>query len=189
MQPRVVVLTAGLLLLACKRTQDTTGAVVAPERSPQTNEPRARPIATRDAETGKLAGLTAAHNRLRAEVHVGPLSWSNEIGRWASAWAQQLAAHGCQLAHRPAGADRYGENIFWSSDAVTSSAVVAQWAAERASYHHAGNRCDGVCGHFTQMVWRASTKLGCGMASCPGGGEIWVCNYDPPGNMMGESPY
>jgi hypothetical protein len=37
-------------------------------------------------------------------------------------------------------------------------------------------------GHFTQVVWRATTHVGCGTASCTGL-VLWVCNYDPPGNV------
>jgi pathogenesis-related protein 1 len=146
--------------------------------------------ATRDrAETGKLVGLTAAHNQVRAKVGVAPLRWSNALARWAGAWASRLAARGCRLDHRPARDDSYGENIFWSSGAVTSGDVVAQWAAEQADFDHARNACKGMCGHFTQIVWKRTTQLGCAVASCAEGGEIWVCNYDPAGNVMGQSPY
>ena len=42
-------------------------------------------------------------------------------------------------------------------------------------------------GHFTQVGWKGSTKLGCGSAKCKGM-TIWVCTYDPPGNMRGDFP-
>jgi hypothetical protein len=36
-----------------------------------------------------------------------------------------------------------------------------------------------------QMVWRDTTKLGCGYSfSC--GMKTWVCNYSPPGNVVGQ---
>lgn len=180
-------LVAVLVLTACKdvatpSTAPSTGtATTTPVASPRRTTPRGR------GEQGKLVGLTAAHNRVRAEVGVGALAWSDALERYASAWAKQLAAKGCDLVHRPGGP--YGENIYWSSNASTADDVVAQWAAERAQYDHRRNRCEGVCGHFTQIVWKDSAKLGCGMASCGDGGEIWVCNYDPPGNVMGQSPY
>ena len=66
--------------------------------------------------------------------------------------------------------------------------VVETWAAELADYDAKKNRCKGVCGHYTQIVWRKSQRLGCGMASC-GDTEVWVCNYDPPGNFLGQRPY
>jgi hypothetical protein len=41
-------------------------------------------------------------------------------------------------------------------------------------------------GHFTQMVWRSSQRLGCGfVANCPGlYPNFLVCHYDP----FGEPP-
>ena len=43
-------------------------------------------------------------------------------------------------------------------------------------------------GHYTQMVWRDTTRLGCGEAQCKGMLMV-VCNYDPPGNYIGQKPY
>jgi pathogenesis-related protein 1 len=45
-----------------------------------------------------------------------------------------------------------------------------------------------VCGHYTQIVWRDTTSVGCAAQSCPQG-EIWVCDYSPPGNYVGQHPY
>jgi len=47
------------------------------------------------------------------------------------------------------------------------------------------------------VVWRGSARLGCGVAKCsknsPFSGfpdwQLWVCNYDPPGNYVGQRPY
>ena len=45
------------------------------------------------------------------------------------------------------------------------------------------------CGHYTQVIWRNTQRVGCGVAVCPNGAEIWTCNYDPPGNYLGQNPY
>ena len=67
--------------------------------------------------------------------------------------------------------------------------MVGQWTAEKASYDHSTNTCSAqTCGHYTQVVWAATTKLGCGMATC-GDTQVWVCNYDPQGNYTGQAPY
>lgn len=138
-------------------------------------------------ETGKLVGLTAAHNEARAAVGTNDLVWSSSLATYAQAWANQLAANGCALQHRSG--DAYGENLFWKSNGATSAQVVAQWTAEKAHYDHASNSCSAqTCGHFTQVVWAGSTELGCGMATC-GAAEVWVCNYAPQGNILGQSPY
>lgn len=165
------------------------GPTTAPARDTQPAE--ASPPAD-DPEPGRLAGITAAHNRVRARLDIAPLEWSPELARFAQAWADKLARKGCRLQHRPpTGADkqRHGENIFsMSGDAPTADAVVDEWAAEVKDYNPKTHRCKGVCGHYTQLVWRESQRLGCGMAAC-GDTEVWVCNYDPAGNWEGERPY
>ena len=75
-----------------------------------------------------------------------------------------------------------------SGDTPTADIVVDAWAAEVKDYNAKTHRCKGVCGHYTQIVWRKSQQVGCGMAAC-GDTKVWVCNYDPPGNFNGERPY
>lgn len=144
------------------------------------------------AESGRLAGLTAAHNRVRAPLGLPPLEWSPELARFAQAWAEKLQRGGCDLQHRPRSgpdAQRHGENLYGASGrAATADDVVAAWAVEQKSYNAKTNRCKGVCGHYTQLVWRKTTRVGCAMATC-GDAEVWVCNYDPPGNYLGQRPY
>lgn len=135
----------------------------------------------------KLEGLLAAHNHVRAQVGIGPLTWSNDVARVAQRWADTLAASGCALQHNAR--TSHGENLFWSSAPAEATQVVASWADERQNYDHASNTCRrGMCGHYTQVVWAKSTKLGCGMATC-GRAQVWVCNYDPPGNLVDARPY
>jgi len=152
-------------------------------REPKPSEP-AKPTGE---ETGALVGLRAAHDEARALVGVAPLSWSNTLGAYAQEWANQLAANDCKLAHRPS--SPYGENLFWKTSTATASEVVAAWTAESANFDAASNSCSAdVCGHYTQVVWSATTSLGCGVASC-GQQQVWVCNYDPRGNIVGQKPY
>lgn len=145
-----------------------------------------------DPEPGRLAGITAAHNAARAELNIAPLTWSPEVAAFAQAWADKLAEQGCVMQHRPyegPDAQKYGENIYSSWGSMPSTAdVVAAWVAEGEDYNALTDTCSGVCGHYTQVMWAASERLGCGMASC-GDKEVWVCNYDPPGNIWGERPY
>ena len=41
-------------------------------------------------------------------------------------------------------------------------------------------------GHFTQVVWKSSTELGCGISVDSNNRIVGVCNYNPPGNYMGQ---
>jgi uncharacterized protein YkwD len=192
------------LALACKRdVSEGPGspetAEPAPDAADAPAKPRKRasrgedpePAASR--ESGRFAGMTAAHNRVRARLKIAPLEWSPELARFAQKWADKLARRGCDLQHRPRtgpDAQRHGENIFAISGApATADTVVDAWAAEAEFYDARTNRCKGVCGHYTQVVWRASKRVGCGMATCGDDIEVWVCNYDPRGNWNGERPY
>jgi pathogenesis-related protein 1 len=69
--------------------------------------------------------------------------------------------------------------------------VVDAWAAEARNYSPRSNRCQPgrSCGHYTQIVWRATQEIGCGVAVCADLGQIWVCDYRPAGNVAGRRPY
>ena len=130
--------------------------------------------------------MLAVHDAVRAQVGVAPLAWSDRLATHAQDWADTLLARK-QFAHRPN--STYGENLFEITGAAASSAqVVNAWAAESRNYDYRSNGCRGVCGHYTQIVWGGTTEVGCAVAR-GGGREVWVCDYDPPGNWAGKRPY
>ncbi|MDC0723296.1 CAP domain-containing protein [Nannocystis bainbridge] len=200
MSPRssALLLTAAL---ACRPdlSKETASPPVRDPAGPRSSSAaKSRPASTsapapaRAPEPGRLAGITAAHNRHRAQLDIAALTWSPELARYAQAWADKLKRRGCDLEHRPRSgpdAQRHGENLFYAGgQAATAEQVVDAWVAEVAGYDARTGRCRGVCGHYTQVVWRDSQRIGCGVASC-GESEVWVCNYDPPGNFLGQKPY
>ncbi len=130
--------------------------------------------------------MLAAHNAVRARLQLPPLRWSTDIAAYAQQWANYLEAHHEFQHHKQS---TYGENLFMiSGDTTTPAAVVRSWASEAKDYDYRRNSCHGVCGHYTQIVWRDTREVGCAVA--PGRNEeTWVCNYGPPGNVVGERPY
>src|ERR1019366_1801077 len=131
--------------------------------------------------------MLAAHNQVRAGVRLPPLTWSPELAALAQQWANELLASG-KFAHRPK--HQYGENLFEIRGGRSSpTEVVASWAAEARNYDLARNTCRAraQCGHYTQIVWCNTKEVGCGAARLPGR-EVWVCNYDPPGNWAVSGP-
>jgi pathogenesis-related protein 1 len=150
------------------------------------------------------SAFVAAHNRWRAQVGVTEqLEYSTSLAAQAQAWANHLKrANHCRMRHsEPDG--QYGENLAWAgpirwSDGhtqlqrLTPEEVVDTWGSEKANYDYQTNTCapGKVCGHYTQVVWRATTRVGCGMAVCENTkDQVWVCRYQPPGNWVGERPY
>jgi pathogenesis-related protein 1 len=148
--------------------------------------------------------VIAVHNKWRAEVGVSEkLRYSPELAVSAQAWADNLKrTNHCQMRHsKPDG--RYGENLFWASaltwsdgrrelQKVSARKVVDSWGSEREDYDYAKNDCTPgkMCGHYTQMVWRTTTVVGCAMAVCEDTQEqVWVCQYQPAGNWVGRKPY
>jgi pathogenesis-related protein 1 len=139
--------------------------------------------ATLDPDT-----IVAAHNQYRAEVSVPPLVWSAEVAASAQAWADQLAS--TRSFHHSN--SRYGENIWaGTAGAYSLDEMVTSWGDEKANFEYgtrSNSRNGGVVGHYTQIIWRNSTEVGCGLAS-GGGTDYFVCQYNPPGNYVGQQPY
>ena len=140
-------------------------------------------------EPAPFSGMVAAHNRARERVGVPPLQWSDPLARTAQAWAERLRGEQCEMRH--SGAAGLGENLAWASGThLRPEDVVALWVRELRAYSPANGSCapGAVCGHYTQVVWRETRFVGCGMARC-GEAEVWVCNYTPAGNVVGQRAY
>lgn len=128
----------------------------------------------------------AAHNQVRAGVGVAPLHWSNELADVAQQWADALIHSN---AFRPHGDHKFGENLFEVTNrAATPYEVVSAWTSEQRNYDYRTNSCSARCGHYKQVVWRDTKLVGCGVARDKKR-EVWVCDYDPLGNLNGERPY
>jgi hypothetical protein len=86
----------------------------------------------------------------------------------------------------------HGENMAIGSD-TASQTVREMWCDSEAQ----GCTLSSCGGHYTQVVWRESTALGCGWKEDvpfeSGGrtyyGLLTVCEYGPGGNIMGQDPY
>ncbi|WP_148714094.1 basic secretory protein-like protein [Chitinolyticbacter meiyuanensis] len=155
-------------------------------------------------DTPAAQGLLAAHNTVRAGENAGlpAMRWDNALAASAQGWADELAAtNNCDLKHSGHSfqGQWMGENLFggWGSNPTpdyrwSPAQVVDSWASEKPNYSFATKSCAAgkVCGHYTQVVWKNSTQLGCGRARCGGNTkEVWVCNYFPGGNYVGQNPY
>ncbi|XP_010270273.1 PREDICTED: pathogenesis-related leaf protein 6-like [Nelumbo nucifera] len=128
-----------------------------------------------------------AHNAARAQVGVGPMRWDNNVAAYARNYANQRIRD-CNLVH--SGGGLYGENLAKGSGAFTGVDAVNLWVKEKPFYDYNSNSCiGGQCLHYTQVVWRDSVRLGCARVRCNNGWFFVTCNYDPPGNFIGERPY
>lgn len=129
--------------------------------------------------------IVAAHNSYRAKVGNPSLAWSDSLATRARQWAKSLIERGA-FVHQHG---QFGENLFEISGGhATPASVVGAWMSEEGNYNRETNRCTARCGHYTQVVWRDTKLVGCGIAR-DAKREVWVCDYSPPGNIVGERPY
>lgn len=136
-----------------------------------------------------ITEITRYHNKVRRDVGVGPLEWSPSLAAFSQQWADRLARTTCQMKHRSG--HRFGENLFIGTKGRFTAVDAAKaWESEKPLYDGGALTRSNwkPAGHYTQMVWRKTRRLGCGEAECKGMLMV-VCNYDPPGNYLGQRPY
>lgn len=137
--------------------------------------------------------LLKAHNHFRAAVRVGPLVWSGDLAASARVWANRLASES-KFEHDPGAHALYqGENLFMGTAGFFSlEQMVDAWGEEGRFFHDGtfpnvsttGSWFD--VGHYSQMVWRNTTRVGCAGALGADGYYRLVCRYSPPGNVIGQ---
>ncbi|HEX7783415.1 MAG TPA: CAP domain-containing protein [Sphingobium sp.] len=139
--------------------------------------------------------MLAAHNRARAAVDVPPLVWNAGLAAEAEAYARALArSRSFRHSDKAQRSKPQGENLWMgSSGGFTYAEMAASWVDERRYYRPrsvlpnistTGDWHD--VGHYTQVIWRATTAVGCGLASNDDD-DYLVCRYTPPGNVYGQS--
>ncbi|WP_458720750.1 CAP domain-containing protein [Candidatus Nitrosocosmicus sp. R] len=140
------------------------------------------------------------HDQERKAVNNPALSWSDSLAADAQSWADHITTLGLgpndKAPHAPFDINNpQGENLAWGhKDYFTTAAGVDGWAAEKSNYDGQplteNDFVEGVpmIGHYTQMVWKGTTQIGCGIAS-DAGQTYLVCRYSPPGNYLGQTPY
>jgi len=171
---------------------------------------------------GSFAALTQAeidpiladHNAVRSAVsptaaNMTRLVWDPALATVAQGWVNQ-----CIWGHNPSAGSEYaqwspnsggvGENVFVTTATRASAlsgsgSAVALWAGEKPNYTYATNTCANgqVCGHYTQLVWASTLRIGCAINQCAslsgltgfGNAQFLACDYNPAGNFVGQWPY
>ncbi|XP_022960609.1 pathogenesis-related protein PRB1-3-like [Cucurbita moschata] len=141
-----------------------------------------------NVEDNSPAAYINAHNAARAQVGVDPIKWDEKLANYSQQYVNERI-NDCKLVHS---GGAYGENLAWGMPDLTATNAVKLWVDEKQFYDYATNSCDSgkVCGHYTQVVWRNSIRIGCARVECNNArGVLITCNYDPYGNVVGQRPY
>lgn len=166
------------------------GGVVVPAKGPEVSIEIARKNLKVNMQQ-QIDEFMKLHNDARAEVGLPPLTWDPKLAEVAQKWAESLAAKGDDLEHNTS--IKYGENLAGYLPQYGERPVhgAQMWYDEIKGYkgQKIGDPEPPVVGHYTQMVWRSTTHVGFGMAMAPSGMVILCANYNPGGNMIGETPY
>lgn len=135
-----------------------------------------------------------AHNKYRTAVGVPPLVWSDDLAAAAQAWVNSLNSN-LQFAHDP-NAQGQGENIWTgTTGAFSLTQMVDSWGQEQQNFQNGtfpnvsttGNWSDVA--HYSQIVWRSTTSVGCAGVAGSDGNYRFVCRYSPQGNIVGQQVF
>ncbi|XP_031825716.2 venom allergen 3-like [Nomia melanderi] len=161
-------------------------------------------------------GIVNLHNFLRLYVAAGKetrgnpgpqpaarnmqtMSWDSELEQVAQRWANQ-----CSFGHDECrDVERYGvgQNVAQTSTTGQQNSkptdLVMMWYNEVKDFdRNEVNRLTtnnfSKVGHYTQLVWANSNKIGCGKIIFKSGqwnNFYLVCNYGPTGNYIGQPLY
>lgn len=136
------------------------------------------------------------HNTYRAKHHSPNITIDESLNDSAQTWAENLASKGV-FEHSQSD---NGENLYVSYTTATSipadtlaDKAVTSWYNEVSSYDYDNPGHSDTTGHFTQVVWKSSTQLGCGAArgiKTMNGTKFnafyVVCQYSPGGNVTDQ---
>lgn len=122
-----------------------------------------------------------------------PLAWDANLASAAASYGPALAARG-RLAHSPPQSrPGQGENLWMgTAGAFSIEEMIASWAAEKSVFvpgtvpNVSRSGHFGDVGHYTQMIWRTTTRVGCALQRGRAN-DFLICRYAPAGNVVGAA--
>ena len=137
--------------------------------------------------------IVIIHNQVRAAVGVQPIYWDSSLALAADRYAAELARTE-RWGHSPqASRQGQGENLWMGTrGAFSIDQMVGAWVSEGRQFRAGrfpqvaqGGRWEQV-GHYSQMIWPGSVRVGCAMRSSTRN-DYLVCRYSPAGNVVGAT--
>ncbi|KAG8190770.1 hypothetical protein JTE90_024895 [Oedothorax gibbosus] len=140
---------------------------------------------------GKESGLPKAANMLKME-------WDEAVARKAQEWANKCRFQHDTAADRDTGNGYVGQNIAYISNQNPEpdwESIIQDFYSEVSQFDKRTvdrYRFEHKTGHFTQIIWANTYKVGCGYVRHQERGNyvhLYGCNYLPGGNIIGSPIY
>lgn len=147
-----------------------------------TTSPKSTPTPQSDSNLSDFAStmLNAHNNKRSLHKNTSPLSWSDELASYAQNYADNFDCSG-NLQHS---GGPYGENLALGYD---GSGAVEAWYGEISEYDFGNPGSSPNAGHFSQVVWKGTSQVGCGIKTCDNSwGHYVICSYQDAGNVGGQ---
>jgi pathogenesis-related protein 1 len=157
------------------------------------------------SDSADITAFLAEHNTVRTAHNAPPLTWSGELALKAAIWANvcQFKHSDGLLSYKP-----YGENIVAATGDFSIPAAMGTFVQDagmklclanffltKNSKSADYNPANPTYTHFTQVIWKSTTQLGCAVSKCDGifdrsfgKATLYVCLYNPAGNVVGDAP-
>ncbi|XP_003474804.3 cysteine-rich secretory protein 3 [Cavia porcellus] len=132
------------------------------------------------------------HNELRRAVSpkasdMLKMEWYAAAAEKAQDWANHCKYSHSEKEFRKPNVS-CGENLLRSNIPLSWSSAIQMWYSESEDFiFNVGPKTPtAVIGHYTQVVWYSTFRVGCGIAYCPNFSlkYFMVCHYCPGGNFM-----
>lgn len=131
---------------------------------------------TSSSDDSFASSMLEAHNSKRADHSASLLTWDTTVYNYAQAYADKYVC-GAGLVHS---GGKYGENL--ASGYSSGVAAFDAWYSEGDNYDYSTAT---TFNHFTAIIWKGTSKLGCAYKDCGDDGLYVICSYDTAGNVVG----
>eukprot|EP00927_Polykrikos_kofoidii_P056937 TRINITY_DN51037_c0_g1_i1.p1 TRINITY_DN51037_c0_g1~~TRINITY_DN51037_c0_g1_i1.p1 ORF type:complete len:364 (-),score=44.28 TRINITY_DN51037_c0_g1_i1:443-1534(-) len=146
--------------------------------------------------SSEMNAVLGQHNIYRCMHGVPLFTWDDDIAANAQSWANNGKFEHSTNDARTINGEACGENLAWGYPQRSGVDSTDAWYNEiqfTSPLGLATSMSDAkegeAIGHYTQVVWKSSVKLGCGKGKATVNGkegDLWVCQYGPAGNYVGQ---
>ena len=164
--------------------------------SGKTSSPCFAPLATWQKDA-----IIARHNEIRVKHGACPLAYDKAIADYSlNSRGFQNTCNYKSLTHNSPpeyAGGRLGENLAYVGGKTdmhnwdVNEGTEMWYCGEEGCWDYGGSRSNGVTGHMTQLVWKKTTKFGCGLCHVTSGRLLnvyLICNYEVAGNWGKMGP-